>query len=144
MGSKNKFANTFLGLEKEEEVPQEPIQEVEHKEEPVQAVKTREEVKIEPTVVNTTTMVQRPVSLNELIQGKITDLEQTINLENSRSFRKSKEQAKKFSDKYAGVTISLRREIQEILDILNDESVLNKYEIIETIMINGIKNTNFD
>ncbi len=117
---------------------------MEHKEEPIQAVKTRDEVKIEPTVVNTTTMIQRPVSLNELIQGKITDLEQTINLENSRSFRKSKEQAKKFSDKYAGVTISLRREIQEILDILNDESVLNKYEIIETIMINGIKNTNFD
>lgn len=80
--------------------------------------------------------------LNEYVKVKIDALERQIYNEQNRKFGNSKKL--KYSDKYDVITIALRREIRDILEELKSKSTLNKYEIIEIILMNGLKNTNFD
>jgi hypothetical protein len=83
-------------------------------------------------------------SLTESVLKRVKIIENMIDGENNkRSFKKGAPKIK-YSDKYRPATLSLRPEIRELLDYLYESSSLNKTEILELVILNGLRNTNFD
>jgi hypothetical protein len=135
---KKDFKSSLLNLENE--TLNKPIPKMEVKEiEPLQ-----DEVMkyIVDNVVNDINNI--PESLTESVLQKVKVIEDMIDNENNkRSFKKGVAKIK-YSDKYRPATLSLRPEIRELLDYLYESSSLNKAEILELVILNGLKNTNFD
>ena len=79
----------------------------------------------------------------EDVKQKIANIESMIKLEQSRRF-KALNKKRKYSEKYCGVTLSIRPEILSIIEDLRETLAMDKYEIIETLWINGLKHTYFE
>jgi hypothetical protein len=79
----------------------------------------------------------------EYIKQQTAKAEETIQFEKSRRF-KAFNKKRNYSEKYRGVTLSIRPEILDIIEDLREVLAMDKYEIIETLLINGLKYTNFE
>ena len=85
-----------------------------------------------------------PANLTSMILEKIKEIETEIFNENNKtSFKKGMAKVK-YSDKYRAATVSIRPTVRKLLDYLYEQSNLNKAEILELVILNGLKNTNFD
>lgn len=151
---KNKFEETFLKLEEENEIN---LQEENNKQQNAitsEEVKINEELKIDNNTVTKIITIKNDEISEEMIMQKMQEaintiknkaskIEQIIQYENSRRFRVLNKK-KSYSDKYRGVTLSIRPEILEMINNLKDVLGMDKYEVIETLLLNGIKYSKFD
>jgi len=99
---------------------------------------------------NKTTMVSEPLSndqpdesLNEIVRDYLKRIEKAKE-EESRKLKFQKGQRKKFDEKFPILPIPARKEFHEVIDILFQNSNLKKYELMEILLYNGLKHTNFD
>jgi hypothetical protein len=136
---KKDFKSSLLNLENETLNKQVEVVKVEETR-PTQEDKV--EYKVEKTSENVVNDISNSLTVSVLEKVKV--IEDMIDSENNkRSFKKGAAKIK-YSDKYRPATLSLRPEIRELLDYLYESSSLNKAEILELVILNGLRNTNFD
>ena len=174
MGKKRDFGSTFLNISRDEEVGNreeaqplkgtEDVTDVKPISEPTQpivaqsaeVVQTEQKTVIYDNTVSTTATIQKVNHMQseeeiikalrqnlEYIKHKTTKVDEMIHFEKSRRF-KAFNKKRNYSEKYRGVTLSVRPEILEIIEDLREVLAMDKYEIIETLLINGLKHTNFE
>jgi replicative superfamily II helicase len=113
--SKNSFEKSFIDMKNEEEVsPVKEIVESENK------------------------------SLTQYVKAEVSKIEKQIEVDNSQKKFKKSIKKTRFSDSYSQSTISIRRDIVDLINQLNEVSALEKYKIIELILLSGLKHVNFD
>lgn len=144
MAKKKSFEDAFLNIGNEteikEDVKTEPI--IDKSNVVVEQMQTKEEVHIiNQEVVNTMTIVNE-LTLHQYVQHKIQELENKINEETGGRFKPKKRLS--YSDKYVGITISIRPELKAIIEDIRNKTTMDKYEIMELLIISGLKSVNFD
>jgi hypothetical protein len=72
------------------------------------------------------------IPLNDYVQQKVKELENKIRVDLKRRLN--------YSDKYIGITISIRPALQALIKEIKDKTILDKYEIIELLLMTGLKN----
>jgi replicative superfamily II helicase len=113
--SKNSFEKSFIDMEKEDEVsPVKEIVESENK------------------------------SLTQYVKAEVAKIEKQIEADNVQKKFKKATKKTRFSDSYSGTTVSVRRDVMDLINELNEVSALEKYKIIELILLSGLKHINFD
>lgn len=85
-----------------------------------------------------------PLELNKIILNRVFEIEKAIFNENNKTSFKKGVTKVKYSDKYSAATLSIRPSVRNLLDYLCDHSNLNKAEVLELVILNGLKNTDFD
>ena len=82
--------------------------------------------------------------IQKYVSKKIKEAEEksTLFYNKVSGFGKSKDKLK-FSEIYAGVTVSLNRDIIDIIEFLEKNSTYTKTQILEMVLITGLKNINF-
>lgn len=133
--NKRDFASSLLGIEnevieskKESELPKTEIAEEVENEKSSEIVVSKE----------------IPENLTSMILSKVSEIETEIFNENNKTSFKKGAVKVKYSDKYRAATVSIRPTVRKLLDYLYEQSNLNKAEILELVILNGLKNTNFD
>lgn len=81
-------------------------------------------------------------TLNQYVKQKVKQLENKISNETGSRFQPKKKIT--YSDKYVGITISIRPDLRNIIDDIDNRVSLPKCEIIELLLISGLKSINFD
>ena len=83
----------------------------------------------------------------EIIHNTIVEyLEYLLELENPTGFGEKANRAKNinFTDKFAGKTLALRPIIHNYIDYISSKTPYSKTEVLDKILINGIRITSFD
>jgi len=94
---------------------------------------------------NGTLDIDNFTSFEQLHTAFINHLDKIIALENTSTFGINAKKAKKirFSDRYKPAMISIRPIILEYIEKVTDNSTLTKAEVIDKLLINGIRVTKF-
>lgn len=136
--------------EKEESIPKTVDNQVvkDVKNEEPEIIKTQEKTVItkeegELVKIVTTNEIQVQETLNDIVQRRVKEIEKEIKKVKRSGFGTGKKKIG-FDDMYAGKTISMNRFLKPLFDEICESASMTKAEIIETILINGIKNTNFN
>lgn len=151
--AKKNFKDTFLNIENEENQEEEPLVDIkgveqETKKEEFEIVQSKEQITINKNpdgnlaIINTTE-IQSQETLNDTIQRRICEIEKEIRKSKQKSFGTGKKKLG-FDDMYGGKTISMNRTLKPLFEEICETSSLTRAEVIEKILINGIKNTNFN
>lgn len=170
---KKDFKSTFLNIENEDENEKELQENIElttkdddkqletntskknshiknkTKIEKADKVENKEEIIIikeknkKPVVVKTTEVQVVAPTMNDIIQQKIVEVEKEIKNLKRVGFGTGKKKIP-FDDMYGGKTISMNRYLKPLFEEICLSSSITRAEIIEQILINGIKNTNFN
>lgn len=140
----------------EESIDQEEIKEETIESQEAEIIPSEQKTVIKNEVATTSTVItpfNRSMSEEEvfetikrnmdILNSRISKIEEMIKFEKSSKY-KILNKKRKYSEKYIGVTLSVRPEILEVIDDLRDVLVMDKYEIIEKLLMTGLKYANFD
>ena len=83
-------------------------------------------------------------TLTEYVGETLKKIELDIDSQSSKGRFKKGAKKLKHPDIYGNVTWTVRRRISDLVNLLVEESGMTKYEVIDTILMNGLKNTNFE
>lgn len=88
---------------------------------------------------------KRSNSIAEYVKNTLNSIEKDIVAQSSPkgSVFKVSDKKPKYNDIYCGVTWSVRRRVNELVDYISETSGANKYEIIDMIVLSGLKNIDF-
>jgi glutaredoxin 2 len=89
-------------------------------------------------------IVTEPQTLTDYVRMTLDKIDEEIKSQVSQNRFKKGSKKLKHSDIYCGVTWAVRRKIDELIELLVDESGLNKYEVIDMILMSGLRNINFE
>jgi len=95
------------------------------------------------SVLVTTEIQVASQTINEKIQQRVIEIEKEIKKLKTVGFGTGKSKVS-FDDMYGGKTISMNRYLKPLFDEICNTSSITRAEITEKILINGIKNTNFN
>lgn len=97
----------------------------------------------EPTQVIQKTTIED--SISGYVKNKLNDTKKRMDLfyGNTTAFGKTTKKPK-FSEMYSGVTVSMNRDLNEILEYLVTNSTYNKTQLLELLIITGLENISFD
>jgi hypothetical protein len=86
------------------------------------------------------------LTFEQLQQNIINELKDILNYEQIKAYgNKSRVKRKtRFADKYTLAMISIRPKILEYIENIVDNSLYTKAQVIDMLLINGIKTTRFD
>ena len=83
-------------------------------------------------------------TLTEYVGETLKKIELDITSQSSKGRFKKGAKKLKHPDIYGNVTWTVRRRISDLVNLLVEESGMTKYEVIDTLLLNGLKNTNFE
>jgi hypothetical protein len=158
---KRNFSNGFLALDEnndDNKIPQQTKKQDENKDN--QKTKQDEEAKEEKNEVDEDKLEKEPKvpeiqqveaelvvqeTMGQIVkkQLEITKKHMDLFYGNTTAFGKTIKKPK-FSEMYSGVTISMNRDLNEIIEYLVANSTYNKTQLLELLLITGLESLNFD
>ena len=144
MSKKKSFEDAFLNIGNEVKTKEniKTEQTIEKFKPIIEDVKTKEEVRVVNQEVFYTSTIINEITLHQYVQQKVQELENKINEQTGSKFKPKKRLS--YSDKYVGITISIRPELKAIIEDIRYRTTMDKYEIIELLIMSGLKSINFD
>lgn len=111
----------------------------------VEQVETQTKTEIVNSKPVETVTIQKPISISEYVEQQLIVAEKRIDLFYNKTTGFGITMKKpKFSDMYAGITMSMNRDINEIIEYLANNSTFTKTQIIEILLVEGLKNVKFE
>lgn len=155
MATKRNFTNGFLDLEEENKIEQSENEQVNDDDNKVEKINENINPPIEQiqtqtqTVINTIpkeiTTIQNEIPISKYVEIQLEEAEKNINIfYGKQSGFGAKMKKPKFSEMYAGITISMNRDLDKIIEYLTKNSTFTKTQLLEMLIVNGLKSTNFE